>query len=60
MHATDARTLCLSTGEYTYQLEPSNTYVLRNTRPAWKVISLLLEIGRSKVDQIWAEARTKY
>ena len=25
--STVARTLCLSTGEYTYQLEPSNTYV---------------------------------
>ena len=46
-------------GEHNYQQEPTNEYLLVSARPAWKVIATMLEMGKTAVDQVWAEARGK-
>ena len=42
-------------GMWTYQLEPSNKYVLSNVEPGWKLIEILVNEGKKKCDTIWYE-----
>ena len=47
--------LCQSmvNGEYRYTLEPWNSYLLTTPAEAWKLMKLLLSMGKKKVEQIW-------
>jgi hydroxylysine kinase len=40
-------------GEYTYQLEPANEYLLSSVKPAWIAMELIISTGKEKCDLIW-------
>ena len=40
-------------GEYRFSLEPWNTYLLTTPAKAWKLLDLLLSVGKEKVEAIW-------
>ena len=44
---------------WTYQLEPSNKYILSNVEPGWKLIEILVNEGKKKCDTIWYETIKK-
>ena len=50
---------CISTGEYAYQMEPTNDYLLISVRPTWTLIEMLLTTGKEKCDSNWIKARHK-
>ena len=50
---------CVCIGQYNLQLDPSNEYLVEHAIPAWKMITTILEMDKSKVVKIWAEAMTK-
>lgn len=43
-------------GEIGYKAEPWNTYLLTTPEKAYKLMDLLLAMGKEKVDKIWSEA----
>ncbi len=47
--------LCQSTvsGEYRFMAEPWNSYLLTTPAKAWRVIDLLLTLGKERVEEIW-------
>ena len=47
--------LCQSAvnGEYRFTLEPWNTYLLTTPSECWKLMDLLLSLGKKGVEQIW-------
>ena len=53
-HSVLAR-LCASAvmGEYRFSLEPWNTYLLKTPTKSWKMLDLLLCIGKEKVEGLW-------
>ena len=47
--------LCQSAvnGEYRYTLEPWNSYLLTTPPEAWKLMKMLLSLGKKCVDEMW-------
>ncbi len=43
-------------GEIAYKAEPWNSYLLTTPEKAYKVMEILLAMGKEKVDMIWAKA----
>ncbi len=46
-------------GEIAYKAEPWNTYLLETPEDAYKLIDILLAMGKEKVDKVWSEAILK-
>ncbi len=46
-------------GEIGYKAEPWNTYLLTAPENAYKLVDLLLAMGKEKVDKVWSEAILK-
>ena len=42
-------------GEYRFTLEPWNTYLLTTPSDAWKLMKLLLSLGKKRVEDIWGK-----
>ena len=46
-------------GQYAYQLEPTNEYLLISVRPAWITLQEILSKGKEECDRVWAQTKGK-